>query len=192
MAISLPKGSYVPVFETRTQNRAEPPRSNPRWKITALACAAVAVIAVWWSWRPRDSGPVPLRRFEIELRSEGSLGGSVSPDVSISPDGSRLVFIAQDTNGVARLYTLPLDEGNAAVLEGTEGARDPFFSPDGQWIAFQRTASSGKSRQPAGLLSCCAARAIPTAEVGVRTTIFMLCWTPLARFGGFPVLEGAP
>jgi eukaryotic-like serine/threonine-protein kinase len=23
------------------------------------------------------------------------------------------------------------------VLEGTEGARDPFFSPDGQWIAFQ-------------------------------------------------------
>ena len=31
VAISLPKGSYVPVFETRTQNRTEPPRSNPRW-----------------------------------------------------------------------------------------------------------------------------------------------------------------
>jgi len=24
----------------------------------------------------------------------------------------------------------------ASLLSGTEGARDPFFSPDGQWIAF--------------------------------------------------------
>src|SRR6266566_2416813 len=96
VAISLPKGSYVPVFEIRTQNRAEPPRSEPRWKITALACASVAVIAVGYSWRSGDSRPAPLRRFEIELRSGGSLGGTVSPDVAISPDGSLLVFIAQD------------------------------------------------------------------------------------------------
>jgi eukaryotic-like serine/threonine-protein kinase len=137
VVISLPKGSYVPVFETGTQNRAEPPGSDPRWKITALACAAVAVIAVWWAWRAGNSRPAPLRRFEIELRSGGSLGGTVSPDVAVSPDGSLLVFIAQDTNAVARLYTLRLDEQNASALEGTEGARDPFFSPDGQWIAFQ-------------------------------------------------------
>ena len=78
VSISLPKGSYVPVFETRTQKCAEPPRSDPRWKITALACAAIAVIAVWWSWHARGSGPAPLRQFEIELRSGGSLGGTVS------------------------------------------------------------------------------------------------------------------
>ncbi|MBZ5622046.1 MAG: hypothetical protein LAQ69_25455 [Acidobacteriia bacterium] len=144
VAISLPKGSYVPVFESRTQSRAEPAGSDRRWKITALACAALAVIAVGWSWRAGDSRPAPLRRFEIELRSGGSLGGTVSPDVAISPDGSLLIFIAQDANAVARLYTLLLDEQNASALEGTEGARDPFFSPDGQWIAFQ---ANGKLRK---------------------------------------------
>ena len=145
VAISLPKGSYVPVFESRSPSQASAPvHSERRWKIAALVCATVAVIAVWWSLRPKDHGLAPLRRFEIELRSGGSLGGSVSPDVAISPDGSLLVFIAQDPNAVAHLYEMRLDQGNTVVLEGTEGGRQPFFSPDGRWIGFQ---GNGKLRK---------------------------------------------
>jgi hypothetical protein len=145
VAISLPRGSYVPLFESRAKDQAAAPaHSERRWKIAALVCAAVAVTAVWWSFRHKAPELAPLRRFEIELRSGGSLGGSVSSDVAISPDGSRLVFIAQDANAVAHLYAMRLDQGNAVVLEGTEGARDPFFSPDGQWIAFQ---GNGKLRK---------------------------------------------
>src|SRR5579863_1979438 len=45
VAISLPRGSYVPVFESRVQNPAAVPiHSNQPWKIVALVCAAVAVI----------------------------------------------------------------------------------------------------------------------------------------------------
>src|SRR5260370_11237869 len=29
-----------------------------------------------------------------------------------------------------------LDQSATSVLAGTEGALDPFFSPDGQWIGF--------------------------------------------------------
>jgi len=138
VAISLPRGTYVPVFESRSLTQAAAPvHSDRRWKIAVLVAAAVAVIAVWWSLRAKDRGLAPLRRFEIELQSGGSLGGSVGSDVAISPDGARLVFIAQDANAVAHLYAMRLDQGNAVVLEGTEGGRDPFFSPDGQWIAFQ-------------------------------------------------------
>ena len=121
VAISLPRGSYVPVFESRSLNQAAAPvHADRRWKIAALVCAIVAVIAVWWSLRAKDRGLAPLRRFEIELRSGGSVGGSVGSDVAISPDGARMVFIAQDTNGVAHLYAMRLDQGNAVVLEGTE------------------------------------------------------------------------
>jgi Tol biopolymer transport system component len=35
-----------------------------------------------------------------------------------------------------RLFTRRLDQPNATELSGTQGAVAPFFSPDGQWVAF--------------------------------------------------------
>jgi serine/threonine-protein kinase len=35
-----------------------------------------------------------------------------------------------------RLFTRRLDQPQATELPGTEGAYEPFFSPDGQWVAF--------------------------------------------------------
>ena len=62
---------------------------------------------------------------------------SVAPpgEVAISPDGQTLVFVGQST-GVVRLYTRRLDEPEPRPLAGSENAAAPFFSPDGQWIAF--------------------------------------------------------
>lgn len=51
--------------------------------------------------------------------------------VAISPDGSKLVYAANE-----RLYMRSLDSVNAVELPGTEGAMSPFFSPDGQWVGF--------------------------------------------------------
>jgi eukaryotic-like serine/threonine-protein kinase len=39
-------------------------------------------------------------------------------------------------NGESRLNTRQLDQSSAIEMTGTEGARGPFFSPDGQWVAF--------------------------------------------------------
>jgi serine/threonine-protein kinase len=38
-----------------------------------------------------------------------------------------------------RLFTRRLDQPNATELAGTQGAFAPFFSPDGQWVAFFAT-----------------------------------------------------
>jgi serine/threonine-protein kinase len=48
-----------------------------------------------------------------------------------SPDGARIVYVSQ-----GRLWTRRLDQPKATELTGTEGAYAPFFSPDGQWIAY--------------------------------------------------------
>ena len=53
----------------------------------------------------------------------------------LSPDGTTLAFVAQQAN-LSRLFVRKLDQLQAAALAGTEGAASPFFSPDGQWIAF--------------------------------------------------------
>jgi hypothetical protein len=55
----------------------------------------------------------------------------VGSDEIISPGGTRMVYVSQ-----GRLFTRRLDQPNATELAGTQGAWAPFFSPDGQWVAF--------------------------------------------------------
>jgi serine/threonine-protein kinase len=57
------------------------------------------------------------------------------PALAISPDGQRVVFVSEH-EGVRRLYQRRLDTDGAAPLPGTDGAIQPFFSPDGSRIGF--------------------------------------------------------
>jgi serine/threonine-protein kinase len=45
-------------------------------------------------------------------------------------------MIVRGADGRTRLATHRLDQSQITPLAGTEGAKSPFFSPDGQWIAF--------------------------------------------------------
>jgi eukaryotic-like serine/threonine-protein kinase len=54
----------------------------------------------------------------------------------LAPNGQVLVFVGQRRTGPASLFLRRLDQLDAAPMPGTEGAHEPFFSPDGQWIAF--------------------------------------------------------
>ena len=60
--------------------------------------------------------------------------------LALSPDGRIVAFVARKgADGPAQLYVRRLGElkgTEATVLTGTEGADSPFFSPDGQHIAF--------------------------------------------------------
>src|SRR6202011_5595350 len=88
----------------------------------------------WVAWRP--TRPVeqpfkPLVRLDVDLGPDVSLGSQAGADAILSPDGARLVYVSQN-----RLFTRRLDQPKAIELAGTEGAAAPFFSPDGQWVAF--------------------------------------------------------
>jgi hypothetical protein len=47
-----------------------------------------------------------------------------------------LCTTGRGADGVFRLYTRTLDREQATLLEGTEGAYGPFFSPDDQAVGF--------------------------------------------------------
>src|SRR5262249_29153031 len=114
-------------------------RSIP-WVVAAML--AVSVVTVAWVLWPRTSSP-PVMRFVAELGVDASLytGGvsATSAAAILSPDGKTLAFSATKT-GLAgdspQLYVRRLDQLKASPLPGTEGAVKPFFSSDGQWIAF--------------------------------------------------------
>jgi len=62
-------------------------------------------------------------------------GGLENLAIALSPDGQSLAYCARGSSGI-NLYFRRLDQRDSTKLPGTEGAYDPFFSPDGEWIGF--------------------------------------------------------
>ena len=56
--------------------------------------------------------------------------------LAVSPDGGSIVFAGWPDVGGAQLWTRNLDAPEIRALPGTEGAGQPFWSPDGSSIAF--------------------------------------------------------
>jgi serine/threonine protein kinase/Tol biopolymer transport system component len=118
-------------------------RSAVPWA-TAAFFALLALAALWHPWVKPNSAR--FIRLSTELGADGSLPTGFGPSEVLSPDGTRIAFVLPDMSQRARIYLRSLDQLSAAPLGGTEDARNPFFSPDGQWIAFF---SNGKLKKVA-------------------------------------------
>jgi serine/threonine-protein kinase len=101
-----------------------------------LAVALVATLVLWAPWRTLS--PPALVRVNADIGADASLSTDVGTAAVLSPSGQTLVFAAAPTGDrqPSRLYVRRLDQLVATQIAGTEGARAPFFSPDGQTIAF--------------------------------------------------------
>jgi serine/threonine-protein kinase len=108
------------------------------WAFGAAATIAFAVVvALWAPWRTPP--PLDAVRVSSELGVDAVIGspGAPAASLALSPDGTRLAFVAAPiAGGQVQLYVRRLDQLQATALSGTESARDPFFSPDGEWVAF--------------------------------------------------------
>ena len=69
----------------------------------------------------------------VEVPVDVALETDYGPAIALSPDASTLAFTGD------QLYVRRLNERKSTPLAGTDGARSPFFSPDGAWIAFFTT-----------------------------------------------------
>ena len=96
----------------------------------AVLALAGAGAAAWRTWR----APVAQVEFEQPPPAGGEFSGS-APEFALSPDGRTLAFTAT-VAGVSRLWLRTLDAAAPRPLAGTEGARNPFWKPDGETIAF--------------------------------------------------------
>jgi eukaryotic-like serine/threonine-protein kinase len=95
------------------------------WAVAGVL-AVVAVIASWRAWlAPAIVGDRPFLQFDLDL------GPDEFSEPAISLDGMRIVFVSQGALAIRRL-----DQTKTTRLAGTEGAFLPFFSPNGQWVAF--------------------------------------------------------
>jgi serine/threonine-protein kinase len=78
----------------------------------------------------------PAVRSTIALPAEWRLWSDPQrPSWAFSSDGRKLVFRATK-DGVSQLYLRDLSKADAEPIAGSQGAFNPFFSPDGEWLAF--------------------------------------------------------
>jgi eukaryotic-like serine/threonine-protein kinase len=82
-----------------------------------------------------DAGAIRSNLLMPETRVDIVTPTSNNPaDFALSPDGRQIVFVATDEDGVSQLWLRSLSTTTAQPLPGTEGARYPFWSPDGRAI----------------------------------------------------------
>jgi serine/threonine-protein kinase len=78
---------------------------------------------------PAPQAPSPITSFTVPIPGGRFLGQQ--PAMALSPDGEAMVF-----RGEGGLHVRPLSELDTRLLEGTAGGYNPFFSPDGRFVAF--------------------------------------------------------
>src|ERR1039458_10380162 len=119
----------------RTAPAAAAPRGRRRlpW-IAASVLAAVALglgIAAYRATRRAEDSKTQAR-LTIALPS----GQEIVSCPAISRDGRSIAYVTQQGTSETQLYLRDLNAFDARPVPGSNGARQPFFSPDGKWVAF--------------------------------------------------------
>ena len=123
-------------FETTVSAASEPmavqtaSQSKLPWVAAFILGAIIAGLAVWSLTGPEPSGQVT--RFSQVLPESQRFTRTGRPVVAVSPNGSRLVYVAN-----RQLFFRAMDTLQSSPIAGTdEDPSAPFFSPDGEWIGY--------------------------------------------------------
>ncbi|HYI10733.1 MAG TPA: protein kinase [Thermoanaerobaculia bacterium] len=115
------------------------PARPRRWLVpllTAVIVLLAMLVAALTFFRPAKETP-PVYRFTIAAPLGSAFPGlGEGGAFALSPDGRQLVFEGTTPDGRTYLWLRALDSESPAMLKPTVGAKYPFWSPDGQSIAF--------------------------------------------------------
>jgi len=119
---------------------AGPSLVKARWLSSAIGLAGLAIgaaIAGFAAWNLKPAPAKPVIRTVINLPAGQRLAGLENLALALSPDGTKLAYVATTQgSSTQQIYLRAMDSAESKPIADTEGAVDPFFSPDGQWLGF--------------------------------------------------------
>ena len=127
----IAEGEATPVAAT-------PARGGQRslWFAAAAVTLALATACGYFAYVA--TRPKQVLRSTL-LPPEKSFFVTTPPDSGVpvlSPDGTRIAFVARDSKGVLAVYVRALNSLTAQPLAGTAGAIHPFWAPDSRNLGF--------------------------------------------------------
>jgi serine/threonine-protein kinase len=168
-ALGTPGTTSDPHRLVRSSSGARVAAISPVARRAMLIGAPLAVIAAgaigWMLHGALRRAPAPL-----PVRMAFTLGvpGVDRSHLDISPNGRRIIQVVSDSNGVDRIMMRDLGQTEPRAVAGSEGAVDPVFSPDGEWISFN---ADGKLRKVP-------AQGGPAVDVADSASVGGGAWTP--------------
>ena len=110
--------------------------------VIAAISVVVAIAATFWP-TPAIVAPTPMRFDVTPPRVLRESGGT---SVAISPDGTYLAYVASSADAPFRGFDAAssrpgvllrdLSKSETTPVSDSQNGLQPFFSPDGQWVAF--------------------------------------------------------
>ena len=110
-----------------------------RWRIAAAAgwlVGVAALVAVAWLARDRARGATDTLPVVRGLVPTGDKVAAQGTGLAVSPDGSKILYLATDSSPVPRLVLHDLATNTQQVIPSSDFGSNPFFSPDGREIGF--------------------------------------------------------
>jgi eukaryotic-like serine/threonine-protein kinase len=129
----VPPGVAAAPSHALSQDRTTRRLREMLYGVTALAILLTATLV--WGWMH----PAPAKqvvRYSLVFDSAEALIQPIGffwGRLALSPDGSRLAYVGGPH---AQILVRPRNQLHAIAIPGSEGAQNPFFSPDGQHVGF--------------------------------------------------------
>jgi len=101
------------------------------WAAAVTAAGVAIAFAIGFVLR----APVPARPLRVSILPP-ELHAFDPMSMALSPDGTKLAFVATTTGATPQLWVRPLDSTAAQPLAGTGNAMLPFWSPDSRSLGF--------------------------------------------------------
>ena len=120
------------------------PRRMSRGRVATATISVFAIVtAIGLAVTASRRLPTDIQTLRFVVPAPENSGYSQSSSfMAVSPDGRSLAFVASSREGKNTLWVRSLDSLNARPLPGTEDAGQPFWSPDGRFLAFGRTSGT--------------------------------------------------
>jgi serine/threonine-protein kinase len=166
-----------------------------RTVLTGVGAVLIVLAAVafgLWVGRSRPSSESSVR-LTVPLPSGQQVERGGSPPLTLSGDGSRLVYVAKQREGRTQLYMRPFDRFEPEAVPGTEGGVAPFFSPDGRWVGFYANGALQRVSVDGGAaLKICDAPAVWSSSWGQDDSIIFATAASPGGLWRVPAGGGAP
>lgn len=134
---AAPSGSFIIEVMNRRIDLARFFRSSVLpWTLSILLLAVIPVL--WLVFRASSADNV-VTKFSLDIGSDKALDINAYPALTISHDGTKLVFKANN-----KFYLRRMNSMDPVIIPGTENGSTPFFSTDDQWLGFFRNGKMEK------------------------------------------------